>query len=122
MRLGAPCQCRLVYSRKFRQRAGTSNLTAPGQVAKEATGLLETLGVSAHSCTAGDNEVRSPISGEVIGRVASTSPAAVGETIEQAYKAFNAWRKVPAPQRGELIRLFAEELRANKAALGRLVT
>src|SRR5207253_8978956 len=32
------------------------------------------------------------------------------------------WRKVPAPRRGELVRLFADELRAAKAELGRLIT
>ncbi len=37
-------------------------------------------------------------------------------------EAFRAWRDVPAPRRGELVRLFGEELRANKEALGRLVT
>ncbi len=37
-------------------------------------------------------------------------------------KAFHAWRDIPAPRRGELVRLFGEELRANKELLGRLVT
>ena len=37
-------------------------------------------------------------------------------------QAFRAWRDVPAPRRGELVRLFGEELRANKDRLGRLVT
>ncbi|MFJ5489614.1 aldehyde dehydrogenase family protein, partial [Hansschlegelia beijingensis] len=36
--------------------------------------------------------------------------------------AFPVWRDTPAPVRGELVRLFGEELRAHKAALGRLVT
>ena len=42
--------------------------------------------------------------------------------IAKAVEAFKTWRNVPAPRRGELVRLFGEELRANKAALGRLVT
>ena len=42
--------------------------------------------------------------------------------IEAAHAAFLAWRKVPAPRRGELVRLLGEELRAAKADLGRLVT
>ncbi len=42
--------------------------------------------------------------------------------ITNGVAAFKAWRDVPAPKRGELVRLFGEELRANKDALGRLVT
>ena len=44
--------------------------------------------------------------------------AAVG----RAHAAFLDWRHVPAPKRGELVRLFGEELRKSKAELGRLVT
>lgn len=43
-------------------------------------------------------------------------------SIEGAHRAFCAWRLVPAPKRGQLIRLFGEELRANREALGRLVS
>ena len=42
--------------------------------------------------------------------------------IERAHTAFLAWRDVPAPRRGELVRLLGEELRASKEALGALVT
>src|ERR687887_721687 len=42
--------------------------------------------------------------------------------IEAAHAAFVAWRNVPAPRRGALVRLLGEELRAAKADLGRLVT
>jgi aldehyde dehydrogenase (NAD+) len=42
--------------------------------------------------------------------------------IAASVDAFRAWRDVPAPRRGELVRLFGEELRANKDTLGRLVT
>ena len=42
--------------------------------------------------------------------------------IERAQSAFLAWREVPAPRRGELVRLLGEELRASKEALGALVT
>src|SRR3546814_5269635 len=40
----------------------------------------------------------------------------------RAQAAFLAWRNVPAPRRGELIRLLGDELRANKQALGRVVS
>jgi aldehyde dehydrogenase (NAD+) len=71
---------------------------------------------------AGHTEVRSPISGEVIGHLAGASAEAANEAVNRAHEAFLEWRKVPAPQRGELMRLFAEELRASKVSLGRLVT
>ena len=44
------------------------------------------------------------------------------KAIEAAHEAFLAWRLVPGPKRGELVRLLGEELRAAKAELGRLVT
>ena len=66
--------------------------------------------------------VRSPIDGAPLGRVGMDDPAAVSAKIGRAHDAFLRWRSVPAPRRGELIRLLGEELRANKRALGRLVT
>lgn len=47
--------------------------------------------------------------------------ADVDRAIHAADAAFQIWRAVPAPKRGELVRLFAEELRVRKTALGRLV-
>jgi len=70
----------------------------------------------------GDIEVRSPVSGEVIGRVASQSAVEVDEALARAQRAFLIWRTVPAPRRGELVRLLGERLRARKVALGRLVS
>ncbi|MEJ1967308.1 MAG: aldehyde dehydrogenase family protein [Rhizomicrobium sp.] len=70
----------------------------------------------------GDHIVRSPIDGAQIGRVAYDAPGAIDAKIADAVEAFRAWREVPAPRRGELVRLFGEELRAAKDALGRLVT
>ncbi|HEY1630315.1 MAG TPA: aldehyde dehydrogenase family protein [Rhizomicrobium sp.] len=65
---------------------------------------------------------RSPIDGAEIGRVAYDDAASVAAKIAASVEAFRAWRDVPAPRRGELVRLFGGELRANKEALGRLVT
>ncbi|MFO1220617.1 MAG: aldehyde dehydrogenase family protein [Burkholderiaceae bacterium] len=83
---------------------------------------LAGLGLHASLFTQGDIAVRSPIDGREIGRVASQSPAQVNAIIERAHAAFLAWRTVPAPKRGALVRLFGEQLRANKDALGRLVS
>ena len=83
---------------------------------------LKALGISAEDVSRGDIVVKSPIDGAEIGRVRSDSAAEVDAKIAASVVAFEVWRNVPAPRRGELIRLFGEELRANKEALGRLVT
>lgn len=70
----------------------------------------------------GDHLVTSPIDGAGLGRVAFDDGAAIDRKIAASVQAFERWRLVPAPRRGELVRLFGEELRANKDALGRLVT
>jgi aldehyde dehydrogenase (NAD+) len=81
--------------------------------------ILAQLGI-AHS--SGDHAVRSPIDGADLGRVTFDTPAAIEAKITAGAHAFRTWREVPAPRRGELVRLFAEELRANKEPLGKLVT
>ncbi len=83
---------------------------------------LNALGVTPEDVSRGDLAVRSPIDGSELGRVRSDSAQEIDGKIALSVKAFQAWRNVPAPRRGELVRLFGEELRANKAALGRLVT
>ena len=81
--------------------------------------ILSALGVNA---TYGPHVVHSPIDGAEIGRVAFDDAKSIDTKIANVSSAFRAWRDVPAPKRGELVRLFGEELRANKDALGRLVT
>ncbi|MDB5894973.1 MAG: aldehyde dehydrogenase family protein [Rhodoferax sp.] len=88
----------------------------------EVDQLLQRLGVPPAAYRGGDLPVRSPITGETIGAVSQTSPGAATEAIGRAHAAYQAWRNVPAPRRGELVRLLGEELRAAKADLGRLVT
>jgi len=87
-----------------------------------ASGLLERLGVDLARVTHGDLVVRTPITGEEIGRVARTDEAATGAAVGRAGVAFETWREVPAPRRGELVRLLGEELRREKESLGALVT
>jgi aldehyde dehydrogenase (NAD+) len=84
--------------------------------AEEAKALLEQLGVR----RGGSFESRSPIDGTVIGSVAEVED--VSAACERAQAAFLKWRTVPAPRRGELVRLLGEELRAAKEPLARLVT
>jgi aldehyde dehydrogenase (NAD+) len=70
----------------------------------------------------GTNIIRSPIDGAEIGRVSYDDAQVIDTKIAASVEAFLQWRDVPAPRRGELVRLFGEELRTNKEALGRLVT
>jgi aldehyde dehydrogenase (NAD+) len=85
--------------------------------------LFTQLGLAVERGPAGGGLVsRSPIDGAVLGRVPETGPREASAAIEAARRAFLEWRTVPAPRRGELVRLYGEELRANKDALGRLVT
>jgi len=84
--------------------------------------VLKQLGLDAKTLTGGDLIARSPIDGSVLAKVKTDSKAAAEKKIARADEAFKAWRAVPAPQRGELIRLFGEELRAHKAELGALVS
>ena len=87
-----------------------------------AAALLDRVGVEAAAYTEGDLVVRTPITGEEIARVARTDAAATDAAVARAADAFAAWRDLPAPHRGELVRLLGEELRREKDALGALVT
>ena len=87
-----------------------------------ATELLDRLGVDAALVTEGDLVVSTPITGEEIGRVARTSEAETEAAVGRSVAAFEAWREVPGPRRGELVRLLGEELRREKESLGALVT
>ena len=86
--------------------------------ADEARQLLARLGVT----SAGKLVSQSPIDGKEIGSVNEAAPGDVAAACERAQAAFLQWRTVPAPRRGELVRLLGEELRAAKEPLARLVT
>ena len=66
--------------------------------------------------------VTTPIDGTPIATVPTHTRADVEAMVMRGVAAFDAWRLVPAPRRGELVRLLGEELRAAKADLGALVT
>src|SRR5260370_13028963 len=89
-------------------------------LAGEVDSLLAELGVARSRYKDGALKVHTPITGETIGQVQETSTSEAVAAIEAAHTAFRAWRLVPAPKRRELVRLFGEETRANKEALGRL--
>ena len=63
-----------------------------------------------------------PATGEVIAKVHCATEADYDQVIKDAQEAFKVWRDVPAPKRGEAIRLMGEALRQHKDALGSLVS
>jgi aldehyde dehydrogenase (NAD+) len=89
---------------------------------QQAHGLLASLGVARAAFTEGTLSVRSPIDGAVIGAVHESSADEMHAALARAHTAFIAWREVPAPRRGELVRRFGTVLRQHKAALGALVS
>ncbi|PWJ84400.1 aldehyde dehydrogenase (NAD+) [Pseudaminobacter salicylatoxidans] len=91
-------------------------------IAKETADLLAKLGVAGNTLSGGELSVHSPVTREQIAALRQVSPAAAASAIDKADAAFRAWRLVPGPRRGELVRLLGEELRAAKAELGRLVS
>ncbi len=84
--------------------------------------VLANLGLSPDEISGGTLAVVSPIDGAEIARVPETSAAQMDGVIAASQVAFAAWRDVPAPRRGELVRLLGEELRAAKTDLGALVS
>jgi aldehyde dehydrogenase (NAD+) len=87
-----------------------------------AHNLLKKLGVTLPIFVTGESiNARTPITGEVLAQLPCASSTDVERALAQSRDAFLSWRTVPAPVRGELVRLLGEELRADKMALGQLV-
>ena len=87
--------------------------------ADEVSGILRDLNVDIRT---GTLVCVSPIDGREIARIAPCTGNDTEAAIGAAATAFLHWRAVPAPRRGELVRLLGNQLRANKDALGCLVT
>jgi aldehyde dehydrogenase (NAD+) len=90
---------------------------------KELAAILKSLGVPKGAFVKADGlAAGSPITGEKLLQVSTSSVAEARAAILKSQQAFLAWRQIPAPRRGELVRLLGEELRAAKTELGYLVT
>lgn len=89
----------------------------------EARTILDRLGVTGTVWVSqGGLKARSPIDGSIAGSLRMADADDLERAIDAADTAFLAWRRIPAPRRGELVRLLGEELRRAKEDLGRLVT
>jgi len=84
--------------------------------------ILKELDINLSDYQGSDIHSISPIDGKNLASLRADTAAEVKERVDRAHAAFLQWRNVPAPRRGELVRLFGEELRTHKLALGQLVT
>src|SRR3984893_5888318 len=100
----------------------STSLVQGASVREEALTILSGLGAPGSAFARDGIPAVSPITGELITQVGITRPEEASAVIGRAAHAFDAWRTMPAPRRGELVRILAEELRAAKDDLGRLVT
>lgn len=67
-------------------------------------------------------ESYSPVDGQLIAKVTTTSKEDYEKVMDRATSAFKTWRMKPAPQRGEIVRQFGDRLRELKEPLGKLVS
>ncbi len=64
----------------------------------------------------------SPIDGKVLATLSLDTVESYERTLAASVKAFDTWRRVPAPERGLVVREIGEEVRKHKADLGRIVS
>jgi aldehyde dehydrogenase (NAD+) len=96
------------------------------------TEALEILGVKAinEGTSTGNNHFSngellasySPVDGQLIGQVKTTTAEDYEKVMQTASEAFKTFRLMPAPKRGEIVRQFGEKLRKYKEPLGKLVS
>jgi aldehyde dehydrogenase (NAD+) len=86
------------------------------------TQLMSTMGVRPKAFEGGTLPATSPVDGAVLAQVRVTSVTDVDAVVARSHAAYLRWRMLPAPQRGELVRLLGNVLRSHKQALGELVT
>jgi aldehyde dehydrogenase (NAD+) len=91
-------------------------------IAGRTRDILARLGVEDPLDPEGSVVARTPIDGSEIGRLRAHTADDVTAVVSRAQEAFEAWRSVPAPVRGQLVRVLGDLLRQHKADLGALVS
>ena len=89
---------------------------------KRLASIFDAMNISPNLASEGDLSIYTPVDGSRISSIPTESLESLDYKLEKARHAFETWRSVPAPRRGELVRLFGDELRRNKQHLGALVT
>ncbi|MBF5082946.1 aldehyde dehydrogenase family protein [Quadrisphaera sp. INWT6] len=98
----------------------TGTIPAAGALAADVAAALDALGVD-RTLLEGSHECRSPITGEVLANTPEHTAADVDAAVATAAAAFPAWRDVPAPVRGQLVKRWGELLTEHKEHLATLV-
>ncbi len=91
-------------------------------LAQTASKALSDLGLDQSLFQTGDLVVTSPIDGSTIGLLETHSTTEIDEVISKSTTAFQQWKTIPAPRRGELIRVLGNKLREHKESLATIVT
>ncbi|WP_310622053.1 L-piperidine-6-carboxylate dehydrogenase [Flexibacterium corallicola] len=92
------------------------------RLSAETVELMGRMGVATDALSGGSLQATSPLTGEKLAMVRENTVEETKAAIDRAHNAFKAWRALPAPRRGELVRLLGEELRTHKDDLGLLVS
>lgn len=87
-----------------------------------AAALFARMGITLPAADDAGLAASSPTDGAELARVSVNSVEHGRAAIERANAAYRAWRTVPAPQRGQLVRIYGDLLRTHKEALSRLVS
>lgn len=99
-----------------------AGISEAGIRSDERTGaVFDALNIDSCVLESGANRVYSPVDGEAIASIAYDTAEDRGTKLAAAHAAFSAWRLIPAPRRGELVRQFGNVLRQNKEPLAALV-
>ena len=101
-----------------------SKIYSPQETAAgtQLSDVFERCGLTTADYGGGSLAVFSPIDGSQIASIPETQLAELPGIIRRATQAFKVWRDVPAPRRGELVRLWGEELRTAKADIGHIIS
>ena len=97
-------------------------LSPAGELPERARSLAASLGVDLAAVRGGGVTARTPITGEEIATLRTHTPDEARAAVARSRAAFLAWRMVPAPRRGEVVRTLGEIMREHKAELGELVS
>jgi aldehyde dehydrogenase (NAD+) len=104
----------------------STNVVGSLSHAEQVRGVLSRLGVAGDPRLTGrggaTHTVTSPATGEALATITLDTAAGYEAAVARATKGFAAWREVPAPERGQVVRAIGEELRVHKTDLGLLVS
>ena len=102
-------------------QAQTLKVSSTDELRARARASLERCGVSVNG-EEGSLHARSPITGEALFAVKAADAAAVDAAISAANDAFAAWRRIPAPVRGAVVKRYGSILTDHKAEIAALIT